>query len=134
MLLPVGRFVGSAAELLSSNRLPAIIAEARGTYEMVVIDGPPVLGLTDAPLLGAAAEATALVVESRMSRTSNVAEMIRRLSESGSKIIGVILTKVTASGAGYGYSYYSYNYGSDGVGGKVGSDPTRALDVTGTES
>ncbi len=134
VLLPVGRFVGSAAELLSSNRLPAIIAEARGTYEMVVIDGPPVLGLTDAPLLGAAAEATALVVESRMSRTSNVAEMIRRLSESGSKIIGVILTKVTASGAGYGYSYYSYNYGSDGVGGKVGSDPTRALDVTGTES
>ncbi len=133
-LLPVGRFVGSAAELLSSNRLPAIIAEARGTYEMVVIDGPPVLGLTDAPLLGSAAEATALVVESRMSRTSNVSEMIRRLSESGSKIIGVILTKVTATGAGYGYSYYSYNYGTDGVGGKVSSDPARALDVTGNES
>ncbi len=133
-LLPVGRFVGSAAELLSSNRLPAIIAEARGTYEMVVIDGPPVLGLTDAPLLGSAAEATALVVESRMSRTSNVAEMIRRLSESGSKIIGVILTKVTATGAGYGYSYYSYNYGTDGVGGRVSSDPTRALDVTGNEN
>ena len=133
-LLPVGRFVGSAAELLSSNRLPAIIAEARGTYEMVVIDGPPVLGLTDAPLLGSAAEATALVVESRMSRTSNVAEMIRRLTESGSKIIGVILTKVTATGAGYGYSYYSYNYGTDGVGGRVSSDPTRALDVTGNEN
>ena len=133
-LLPVGRFVGSAAELLSSNRLPAIIAEARGTYDMVVIDGPPVLGLTDAPLLGSAAEATALVVESRMSRTSNVAEMIRRLTESGSKIIGVILTKVTATGAGYGYSYYSYNYGTDGVGGRVSSDPTRALDVTGNEN
>ncbi len=132
-LLPVGRFVGSAAELLSSNRLPAIIAEARETYDMVVIDGPPVLGLTDAPLLGATAEATALIIESRQSRTGNVSEMIRRLAESGSNIIGVILTKVTASGAGYGYSYYSYSYGADGVGGKVSSDPTRSLDVTGEQ-
>ena len=133
-LLPVGRFVGSAAELLSSNRLPAIIAEARSEYEMVVIDGPPVLGLTDAPLLGAAAEATALVVESRQSRTGNVVEMVRRLLESGSNIAGVILTKVTATSGAYGYSYYSYNYGSDGIGGKVTSDPSRALDLNRTET
>lgn len=128
-LLPVGRFVGSAAELLSSNRLPAIIAEACDGYEMVVIDGPPVLGLTDAPLLGATAEATAIVIESRASRTGNVAEMVRRLSEAGARIAGVILTKVTAGNAAYGYSYYSYSYGSDGVGGKVSSDPARALDL-----
>ncbi|MFM6933008.1 MAG: GumC family protein [Novosphingobium sp.] len=132
-LLPVGRFVGSAAELLSSNRLPAIIAEARDTYEMVVIDGPPVLGLTDAPLLGATAEATAIVIESRASRTGNVSEMVRRLAEAGARISGVILTKVTQGNAAYGYSYYSYSYGSDGVGGKVSSDPTRALDLNKVE-
>lgn len=128
-LLPVGRFVGSAAELLGSNRLPAIIAEARGTYDMVVIDGPPVLGLADAPLLGSAAEATALVIESRASRTGNVVEMVRRLVEAGSNVIGVILTKVTASNGAYGYSYYSYGYGADGAGGKVSSDPARKLDL-----
>ena len=133
-LLPVGRFVGSAAELLSSNRLPAIIAEARDIYEMVVIDGPPVLGLTDAPLLGATAEATAIVIESRASRTGNVSEMVRRLAEAGARISGVILTKVTQGNAAYGYSYYSYSYGSDDVGGKVSSDPTRALDLNKVES
>jgi capsular exopolysaccharide synthesis family protein len=133
-LLPVGRFVGSAAELLSSNRLPVIIAEAKEAYEMVVIDGPPVLGLTDAPLLGSAAEATAIVIESRQSRTGNVVEMVRRLGASGSKIIGVILTKVTSGNAGYGYSYYSYSYGGDGVGGRVSSDPARALDINQAES
>lgn len=127
-LLPVGRFVGSAAELLSSNRLPAIVAEARESYEMVVIDGPPVLGLTDAPLLSSVVEATTLVVESRQSRTSNVAEMARRLNEAGAHLIGVILTKVSANG-GYGYGYYSYSYGADGVGGKVASNPARALDL-----
>lgn len=132
-LLPVGRFVGSAAELLSSNRLPAIVREARGSYDMVVIDGPPVLGLTDAPLLGSVAEATALVVESRQSRTSNITEMVRRLSDAGARIVGVILTKVTSQGAAYGYSYYSYNYGDGSVGGKVSSDPTRSLDLTRNE-
>lgn len=128
-LLPVGRFVGSAAELLSSNRLPAIMAEARDIYEMVVIDGPPVLGLTDAPLLSSVAEATTLVIESRLARTSNVAEMARRLKEAGANLIGVILTKVSTNGGGYGYGYYSYSYGGDGVSGKVTSNPARALNL-----
>jgi polysaccharide biosynthesis transport protein len=129
-LMPVGRFVGSAAELLSSNRLPAIMDEARETYDMVVIDGPPVLGLTDAPLLAAAAEATALVIESRASRTGNIQEIIRRLNEAGAHLVGVILTKVTRSNAAYGYGYYSYSYGEGDVGGRVSSDPSRALDLS----
>ncbi|MFM5907006.1 MAG: GumC family protein [Novosphingobium sp.] len=133
-LLPVGRFVGSAAELLSSNRLVSIIREATSTYDMVVIDGPPVLGLTDAPLLGATAEATALVIESRRSRTGNVTEMVRRMIDAGSHIAGVILTKATHSGAAYGYSYYSYTYGDGDVGGKVSSDASRALDLTRNKS
>ena len=133
-LLPVGRFVGSAAELLGSSRLRSIIAEAAQTYEMVVVDGPPVLGLADAPLLGAAVEATTLVIESRQSRTANVGEMVRRLVESDATVIGVILTKVTQTPSGYGYSYYSYNYGEDDMGGRVTSDPTRALDLGGSRS
>lgn len=130
-LLPVGRFVGSPAELLSSNRLPAIIAEATEHFDMVVIDGPPVLGLTDAPLLASVAESTALVVQSRESRTGNVNDMIRRIRESGGSVIGVVLTMVTKSGAGYGYdyAYYSYTYGSGEHGGKVSSDPMRRLDI-----
>jgi capsular exopolysaccharide synthesis family protein len=132
-LLPVGRYVGSAAELLSSNRLPVIIAESQDQFDMVVIDGPPVLGLTDAPLLGSAAEATAMVIESKSSRTADIVEMVRRLSEAGSQLIGVILTKVASNGGGYGYNYYSYSYGSDGVGGRVSSEPGRALDLTRSE-
>lgn len=128
-LLPVGRFVGSAAELLGSSRLPAIIGEAREDYDMVVLDGPPVLGLADAPLLGSVAEATAIVVESRESRTTNVVEMVRRLMDAGANVIGVILTKVGRSGNGYGYNYYSYTYGHDDTGGRVSSNPARALDL-----
>lgn len=128
-LLPVGRYVGSAAELLGSSRLPEIIGEAREDFDMVVLDGPPVLGLADAPLLGSVAEATAIVVESRESRTTAVLEMIRRLGDAGANVIGVILTKVARSNNGYAYNYYSYRYGDDDTGGRVSSDPARALDL-----
>lgn len=129
-LLPVGRFIGSAAELLSSTRLPIILAEAKAKYDMVVVDGPPVLGLADAPLLGSVVEGAIFVVESRVSRTSNVAEMVRRLTESGTELLGVVLTKVSTGNAAYGYSYYSYTYGAADTGGKVSSDPARKLDLT----
>lgn len=107
-LLPVGRFNGSAAELLSSARLGALIKEAGERFEMVVIDAPPVLGLADAPLLASVAEATVLVVESRRSRTADAQEMVRRLMDAGANLTGVILTKVSLkrSRYGYGYGYY----------------------------
>jgi polysaccharide biosynthesis transport protein len=129
-LLPVGRFVGSAAELLGSNRLYAIIAEAKANYETIILDAPPVLGLADAPLLGSVAEATVLIVESRQSRTSNVTEMVRRLLDSGSNLIGVILTKVTSSASSYGYNYEYYSESGTGVSGRVSSDPNRAFDLS----
>lgn len=126
-LLPVGRFTGSAAELLTSPRLAGIIQEVRGQYDAVVIDGPPVLGFADAPLVGALADKTILVVQARSARTANVNEMIRRLRASGSDVAGVVLTKVRG-GMGYGYNYYSYSYGED-IGGKVTSDPMRTIDI-----
>jgi len=116
-LLPVGRFSGSAADLLSSNRLPLLIREASTMYDMVVIDGPPVLGLADAPLLASVAESTVLVVESRLSRTGDVQEMVRRLTDAGANLAGVILTKIALKrsrygyGYGYGYGYYAYDQG-----------------------
>jgi len=81
-------------ELLSSNRLPSLIGELSEKFDLVVIDGPPILGLADAPLLASVVEATVLVIESKGSRTADIQEMIQRLTESGASIAGVVLTKV----------------------------------------
>lgn len=126
-LLPVGRFSAAAAELLTSPRLAQVLSEARDQYDSVLIDGPPVLGFADAPLLGALADKTILVVQTGNARTANVNEMIRRLRTSGTDLAGVVLTKVRG-GMGYGYQYYSYSYGA-GQGGKVSSDPLRAINI-----
>lgn len=107
-LLPTGRFSGSEVELLSSNRLPSLIDELSAKYDMVVIDGPPILGLADAPLLASVVQATVLVIESKGSRTSDIMETIHRLAESGASIVGVVLTKVVLNRSRYGYGYYKY--------------------------
>jgi succinoglycan biosynthesis transport protein ExoP len=128
-LLPVGRFTGSAADLLSSNRLPLLIKEAADAFDMVVIDAPPVLGLADAPLLASVAEATVLVVESGRSRTADVQEMVRRLSDAGAHLAGVILTKIAIKRGRYGYGYGYGFYGSEAdERGPVG-ETARRIDV-----
>ena len=132
-LLPVGKFNGSAAELLASSRLPHIVKEATDAFDFVIFDGPPVLGFADAPLIGALTEKAIIVVESREARTGAVAEMLRRLRASGTVVAGAILTKVDNDSSSYGYNYYSYSYGSDGAGGRVTSAAGRSIDVGGTK-
>lgn len=115
-LIPCGPIPPNPAELLASPRLKAILAEATAEFDMVIIDGPPVLGLADAPLLGAACRGTLMVIESGKTRTKAAVETINRLNASNSNIIGAVLTKFKhqAHGYGYGYNYEPYKYGGVG--------------------
>lgn len=112
-LLPCGALPPNPAELLASPRLAHLVAEATKQFDLVIIDGPPVLGLADAPLLGAVCEATMLVIESGKTRTRAAADASNRLKASGSHIIGAVLTKFRRPGVGYGYgyNYEPYRYG-----------------------
>ncbi len=114
-LLPAGRGQGNAAELLASARLHAIIEEAKRDYDVVIVDGPPVIGLADAPLLASVAEATVIVIESGGARIGAVNETITRLHSSHARIAGAILTKFPAKLADSDYYYYyDYTYGRSG--------------------
>jgi capsular exopolysaccharide synthesis family protein len=112
-LLPCGPLPPNPAELLSSPRLKAIIAEASAAYDMVIVDGPPVLGLADAPLLAGTCRGTLLVIESGKTRTKAAIDATNRLKAAGGNIVGAVLTKFRhqAHGYGYGYSYEPYRYG-----------------------
>ena len=109
-LLTSGISVPNPSELLSSRRFNELLEYAREAYDYVIIDSPPVLGLADAPVIGAKVEATLLVVEANQLRTPAVRLTIERLTSSGTKIMGVLLTKYRAPTAGY-MDYYSYSYG-----------------------
>ena len=109
-LLPSGMIVPNPSEILSSARFDELLDYAQQTYDYVVVDGPPVLGLADAPILGAKVEATLVVVEADKLRTPNVRVSIERLQSSGTKVLGVVLTKYKAQSKGY-MDYYQYAYG-----------------------
>jgi capsular exopolysaccharide synthesis family protein len=100
------------AELLAGSKLISLLTVAAEGYDQVVIDGPPVLGLADAPILANASAGTLLVVEAGKTRIQAAQVAVKRLMVARARIIGAVLSKYTnhhAYGDGYGgYNYYAY--------------------------
>lgn len=108
------------AELLSGTRLAQVLERASGHFDQIIIDGPPVLGITDAPILANIASGTLLVVQAGKTKVAGAQAAIKRLVAARAHMIGALLTMydLKASG-GYGYdSYHAYGYGSSPPGAK----------------
>lgn len=100
------------AELVSSTKMVSLLSLAAEKFDQVIIDGPPVLGLADAPLLGSIADATVMVVESGNTRRDFARGAIKRLLGTRTHLLGGVLTKVQARGQSYDYySSHYYQYG-----------------------
>jgi capsular exopolysaccharide synthesis family protein len=102
------------AEVLSSGRVREFIDKSSRLYDVILFDGPPVMGIADAPQIARVVEGTLLVVKANSSQRSNVQMALRRLRSVNAVIFGVILTKFDPASAGYGAKYgdvYDYSYG-----------------------
>lgn len=109
------------AELLSVERLSQVIGMLLVDYGHVIIDGPPVLGLADAPLLGSHVESVVYVAEAHRTRLNVIRIALRRLLAARAHVLGVVITKFeprrSSSGYGDDYGYaYSYRYGGKAIG------------------
>lgn len=109
-IMSSGTLPPNAADLLAGARLASLMSSALDVFDLVVLDGPPVLGLADAVLLSSAAEATVFVIGAGVARKASVSGALKRLEYSKSPLIGSVLTKFDAKSAGYGYGGYGYNY------------------------
>lgn len=113
--MSAGPIPPNAAELLTGNRLSLLINRLLETYDHVVIDSPPVMGLADAPLIASRVEGVIYAVESHGIRSSMVKTALGRLASANARVIGGVLTKFEAKKAHYGYGYeYGYGYGRGG--------------------
>lgn len=112
--IPCGPLPPNPAELWSGDRLRHILEDASRTYDHIVIDGPPVLGFADAPLLASSVQGTLLVIEAKGARRAQVKGALRRLSMGKARVLGAVLTKFDTRSLHYGgYDYaYDYSYGS----------------------
>jgi capsular exopolysaccharide synthesis family protein len=103
----------NAADLLASTRLFSLLSIGGEIFDLIILDGPPVLGLADAQLLSAASAATVFVIGAGQSGTRIVRSSLRRLQLARGNVVGTVLTKFDVKSAGYGYGYaYEYAYGS----------------------
>lgn len=121
-----GRLPPNPAELVSGSAIAELVAALEERYDVVLIDGPPVLGLADAPAIASIVDSTVFVIEANRSSRGKTKAAIRRLLSARAKILGAVLTKFDAKRIGYGgdYGYYYYYYGGTGPAG--GDKPPRS--------
>lgn len=112
--IPCGPLPPNPAELLGGVRVKQFLAEAARSFDIVVIDGPPVLGFADAPVLAAHVKGVLFVLQAGGTRRGQARGALRRLAMGDSRLLGVVLTKFAAKKSTYGgYDYnYDYNYGA----------------------
>jgi len=110
-LIPSGPLPPSPAELLIGPRLLAFVKEAQEHFDIVILDGPPVMGLADAPLIASVAAGAVLTIEAGRTSRAQARSAIKRLRQGNARIFGAILTKFDSRKQSYGYGYaYAYEY------------------------
>jgi succinoglycan biosynthesis transport protein ExoP len=118
----------NAADLLGGARFHSLLSIGAEVFDLIVIDGPPVLGLADSQLLSSAAAATMFVIGAGQVRTGFLRGALKHLRLSRGLIVGVALTKYDTKADRYAYGYsYSYRYGE--YGGEAGEGP-RGLSIS----
>jgi polysaccharide biosynthesis transport protein len=112
VLMTAGPLPPNPAELLNGPRLKSLLMLAAESFDIVLIDGPPIMGLADAPLISSNVQSTMLVVAANETRRSVVKVALRRIQVARANVIGALLNKFDskATGYGYGYGYGDYEY------------------------
>ena len=101
------------AELLMHARFGSLINWASQNYDLVIIDTPPILAVTDAAIIGRYVGTTLLVARFEVNTVKEVEVSIKRFEQSGVTVKGCILNSVikkASSYYGYGYTNYDYSY------------------------
>ena len=115
-----GSIPPNPSELLGSKSMSAFLDEIKEEYEMILLDVPPVLVVTDAVLLGPKVDGLFLVVRANHAPIDAVQRAVTQLNTVHIKPVGVIFNGFKVSSGGYGYKKYG-RYGSYGGYGGYGS-------------
>lgn len=96
------------SELLMSSTMKLLLADLRTRYDVVIIDAPPILPVTDAALLAAAGDGAVLVVRHGKTTRDQVLQSRQRLTGVDAALLATVLNfqpRKSAEGYGYGYGY-----------------------------
>ncbi|RUY99195.1 polysaccharide biosynthesis tyrosine autokinase [Mesorhizobium sp. M7A.F.Ca.CA.001.12.2.1] len=109
-VLTSGTIPPNPADLLSSPKMALILTNLGKRFDLVIIDAPPVVGLSDAPILSRLAEGTLMVVSTNQVTRKSAKTALKRLRSAGANVIGAAMSKFTVNKFDYNYAYKYMNY------------------------
>ncbi|GAB2888744.1 tyrosine-protein kinase domain-containing protein [Nocardioides pacificus] len=114
-VLASGAIPPNPAELLQSKAMAELLDSLREEYDVVLIDAPPLLPVTDAALLTAKADGALMVLRHGKTTKDQLAHALDRLQQVDGRVLGVVLNMVPVNRGGrYGYGY-GYGYAPSSV-------------------
>ncbi|AWY43708.1 tyrosine-protein kinase [Pseudomonas putida] len=112
-----GQVPPNPSELLMHANFRELMAELSERYDVVIIDTPPLLAVTDAAIVGREAGISLIVTRFAVNPAKEIELTIRRFAQNGIELKGAVFNGVEKRAASYygngGYGYYSYEYASD---------------------
>ena len=109
-----GQVPPNPSELLMHARFSEFVDWATNEYDLVLIDTPPVLAVTDPSIVGALAGTTLMVGRFGKNTAKEIEVARHRFNMAGVEVKGFILNAVEKkASSSYGYGYYNYSYESD---------------------
>ena len=109
--MPSGILPADAAGILNSRRMSELVGEVKSRFDLVLIDSPPILGVSDASVLASEVDLTMIVIQHRKLPRGMLVRVKQAVENVGGNLLGVVLNNVDLrSDSQYQYytSYYTY--------------------------
>lgn len=113
-VLTAGPPLTVSAARLGSENMKSLIAQAKESYDWIIIDSPPSLGLPDASVLATLSDGVVIVCSGDKTPRQALGAVTQQLRSVGASVLGVVLNRVNMDRHSYYYGrYYSTYYGTD---------------------
>jgi non-specific protein-tyrosine kinase len=110
-VVTTGLLPPNPAELLGSQKMQSIFASMRKVADIILVDTPPTLAVTDAAVLGSTMDGVLVVVRPGKTRASALKLTLEQLGQVNAHVLGVVLNDIDLRGKPYAYRYHYYrNY------------------------
>ncbi|WP_231369826.1 polysaccharide biosynthesis tyrosine autokinase [Arthrobacter sp. 135MFCol5.1] len=116
-VLTSGQIPPNPSELLGSQDMGSLVARLEEAFDVVIIDAPPLLPVTDAAVLSQHVGGVVVVVGTQKLKQGDLQKSLNALEMVGSNLLGVVLNRLPAKGPdAYSYSYYGSDDSYNGLG------------------
>ncbi len=112
-IVTTGALPPNPAEVLGSGRMRALKTQLESQADVIILDSPPCLPVTDTAILARLVDGVILVVDSSRTRRESALRAKDTVEQVGGRIVGVVLNRITPRGSG-SYRYYYYYYSANG--------------------